>query len=629
MQNKTSKKNELYLEELVKSVNDDFIKRRQERQNFERQWKLNINYVAGNQYAEVLPNGEIAEEEKYYGWQSRSVFNHIAPIIDTRLAKLSRVRPSMSVRAASSEDCDLRAAEISSDILAATAQRISLDKVISRATEWSEVCGTAFYKVTWNADAGKRLGESDGKEVFEGDVEVSVIPPFEIFPDNLFAGDISELQSIIHARAVPVSKINELYNLSLKGEDIDVFSLNSSQLSANGGYRAKKVSSDLHEHVLVIERYERPSREFPNGRYVSVAGNALLECSELPYLNSVSGERDFPFIRQVSTSQVGGFFGVSLVERLIPVQRAYNAVKNRKYEFMNRISMGVLNVEDGSVDTDELIDEGLSPGKVIVYRQGSRPPQMMASNSVPIDFTYEEERLNGEFVSLSGTSEMSRTSDVSSTTLSGAAIELLIEQDETRLSISAESVRGAIKEVGKHVLRLFRQFATGTRIMRSAGDGKKVKLFYFKATDLSSDDIVFDTENEVTKTPAQKKTAVLEMLSNGLLTDDNGTISARTKSRILDILGYGSLANAQDLTALHRNKAERENIELEEKEIAPNEYDEHSIHQEEHLRKLLSLDGDDKYLGYKQRLENHLNEHKKLTYKANIKNISAELGDKE
>ena len=43
-----------------------------------------------------------------------------------------------------------------------------------------------------------------------------------------------------------------------------------------------------------------------------------------------------------------------MVERAIPVQRAYNAVKNRKHEFLNRIAMGVLTVEDGSVDTDNL-----------------------------------------------------------------------------------------------------------------------------------------------------------------------------------------------------------------------------------------------------------------------------------
>lgn len=65
-----------------------------------------------------------------------------------------------------------------------------------------------------------------------------------------------------------------------------------------------------------------------------------------------------------------------LVSRLIPLQRAYNAIKNRELEYINRISLGVLCVEDGSADIDELREGGVSGGKVIVYRQGANPPTL-------------------------------------------------------------------------------------------------------------------------------------------------------------------------------------------------------------------------------------------------------------
>ena len=86
---KTNENSQNYKEDLVKSVYEDFELRREERLNLERQWKLNLNYVAGNQYCEISPDGSVKEEEKYYGWQSRSVFNHISPIVDIRLAKLA------------------------------------------------------------------------------------------------------------------------------------------------------------------------------------------------------------------------------------------------------------------------------------------------------------------------------------------------------------------------------------------------------------------------------------------------------------------------------------------------------------------------------------------------------------
>ena len=59
---------------------------------------------------------------------------------------------------------------------------------------------------------------------------------------------------------------------------------------------------------------------------------------------------------------------------LIPCQRSYNALKSRYAEYINRLSTGVIVVEDGSVDIDELAEDGFTSGKVIVYRQGSVPP---------------------------------------------------------------------------------------------------------------------------------------------------------------------------------------------------------------------------------------------------------------
>jgi hypothetical protein len=41
-------------------------------------------------------------------------------------------------------------------------------------------------------------------------------------------------------------------------------------------------------------------------------------------------------------------------------------------------------VEDGSVDVDDLCEEGLAPGKVLVYRQGSNAPAIN-STSIEVD----------------------------------------------------------------------------------------------------------------------------------------------------------------------------------------------------------------------------------------------------
>ena len=577
----TRKKKENFRDEVLNDLFADFYSRQDERRKLEKQWELDLEFLAGNQYCEISPRGEVEEEEKYYYWQNRGAFNHIAPIIDSRVAKLTKMKPIMSVKAAGAEESDVKNAKLATALVNSSYQRLSLGDVISKTTGWSESCGTGFYFVGWNPDAGKLLGEVDGKKVFEGDVVVESVSPFEIYPDSLCYENIESCESIIRARAMKTADVERLYGIIVAGEDVKVFGVD----------KAATGKSIVHDSVLVLEKYERPTADFPDGRLIVACEKTILYMGELPYVNGVEGRRGFPFVKQNSIDKAGCFFGMSMVERLIPVQKAYNAVKNRKQEFLNRLTMGVVAVEDGSVDTDELAEEGLSPGKIIVYRQGANPPALMGTGTMPTDLNREEDRLLNEFILLSGVSEFSRSTDVAAGT-SGVALQLLIEQEDARLNAVTENVRSAIRETAKQMIRLFKQFATSTRLLRTAGEQGKVELYYFNSSDLGSDDVVFDTESELSYTPAQKKSAVYELIDAGLLTDDTGKLSERTKAKLLEILGFGSIDNTLDIESLHINKADEENLSGFKKPIGVDEYDDHELHIAEHTRFLLSAESE-------------------------------------
>lgn len=599
----TRKKKENFRDEVLSDLFADFYSRQDERRKLEKQWELDLEFLAGNQYCEISPRGEVEEEEKYYYWQNRGAFNHIAPIIDSRVAKLTKMKPIMSVKAAGAEESDVKNAKLATALVNSSYQRLSLGDVISKTTGWSESCGTGFYFIGWNPDAGKLLGEVDGKKVFEGDVVVESVSPFEIYPDSLCYENIENCESIIRARAMKTADVERLYGITVAGEDVKVFGVD----------KAATGKSIVHDSVLVLEKYERPTADFPDGRLIVACEKTILYMGELPYVNGVEGRRGFPFVKQNSIDKAGCFFGMSMVERLIPVQKAYNAVKNRKQEFLNRLTMGVVAVEDGSVDTDELAEEGLSPGKIIVYRQGANPPALMGTGTMPTDLNREEDRLLNEFILLSGVSEFSRSTDVAAGT-SGVALQLLIEQEDARLNAVTENVRSAIRETAKQMIRLFKQFATSTRLLRTAGEQGKVELYYFNSSDLGSDDVVFDTENELSYTPAQKKSAVYELIDAGLLTDDTGKLSERTKAKLLEILGFGSIDNTLDIESLHINKADEENLSGFKKPIGVDEYDDHELHIAEHTRFLLSAESEGvrKNPETKKNALEHLRAHKTM-----------------
>ena len=584
---------------LVREVTEKFAERQKQRRMLERGWELNMNFLSGNQYVGITPAGELEEEQPRYYWQCREVFNHIAPAIDTRCAKLAQVRPVMSVRAATGEEGDMRTAKISSNVLRSVLEECSFDETMARAAVWSETCGTSFYKVLWDASA--RGGE--------GGVCIAAVPPFEIYPEDLSCERVEDQPSIIHARAMPVAEISERYGIKAAPEKAE-FPLApyaaASNFAGGLGRGALPVREDC---ALVIEYYEKPTRAYPKGRFLAVAGGRLAYEGELPYCNGEAGERGYPFAKQCALEFSGAFFGGSIIDRMIPVPRAFNAVKNRKHEFLNRLTAGVLAVEDGSVDTEELIEEGLPPGKVLVYRQGAPAPKMLAPDSLPSEFQQEEERLLDEFILVSGVSELSSTTQNRTHVTSATGLQLLIELDDTRLAVTTDSIRRAVKKVGRQVLRLMRQFAGKRRLMRMTGEGKKVEMYYFSSADISSDDVVFETENEGAVSPSRRRSLIYEMYDKGLFAGEDGNVPEETRERVLDALGFGGLDSARGLKPLHRNKAAEENLRLAEgEEVRADFYDDDDAHISEHTRFLLS---DEFAAGEetKARIEAHLKEH--------------------
>lgn len=615
-------KRKLVNKDIVQDVKLDYLSRREARRSLEAQWQLNINFYVGNQYSYIASNNNINDYDKQYFWQEKEVFNHIAPMIETRISKITRLNPNIEVLPASMDLADIKSAKLSKEIFKAVSNKLDLPSLSKYASTWCEICGTAFYKITWNSDAGMVIATDDKKAIREGDVDISVCSPFEILPDNLSCENINDMGSIIHAKAVSVDTIKNIYGVSVEPENVHSFSLDSGFGSSGGlGYDAhinKVTNINLKNHCVLIERYTKPNTNLPNGRLTIVAGDKLLFDGDLPYLNGDNNERVLPFIKQISSYMPGCFYGVSIIERLVPIQRAYNAIRNRKHEYFNRISMGVLTVEDGSVDTDALEQDGLSPGKVLVYRQGGQAPTIMETPDIHADFKAEEERLMDEFKNLAGVSDLMDDSE-NYTNLSGTALQLLIEQDDNRVISAIDSAKQALKALAKHILRLYKQFAMMPRLIKIAGELGDVEMFYWDKNSIRSDDVVFDTSTALGESVASRRSMLLQLLESGILYDKDGNFSPSMRSKCLDLLGFGAWEHSTDLDSLHINRAQEENILMRSSDAEILPIDNHQIHIDEHISYVLSNGFKDckNYDEIKLRILNHIENHKIMKNKNN------------
>ena len=114
-------------------------------------------------------------------------------------------------------------------------------------------------------------------------------------------------------------------------------------------------------------------------------------------------------------------------------------------------------------------------------------------------------------------------------------------------------------------------------------------MFYFSASDIASDDVIFETKDEYSDSFAQRKEMIFALIEKGILNDEGEKMSNRMKMKVLDILGYGIWENGNDLKEKHTSRATEENYKfITREDVKVSEIDDHEIHIAEHTSFMLS-----------------------------------------
>ena len=143
-------------------------------------------------------------------------------------------------------------------------------------------------------------------------------------------------------------------------------------------------------------------------------------------------------------------------------------------------------------------------------------------------------------------------------------------------------------------------------------DNGQIEIYYWTGSDLSDNEVVLDTVNELTETQAQKRNTMLELFKLGLFHDENGRLPNRIRYKLLDGLGFGMWDYAEDERVLQTKRADAENINMTPN-LIPNEFDDHIVHIEEHKKFLLSDECQTRGEGYIKMLTDHIKAHKQMS----------------
>jgi hypothetical protein len=606
---------------IIKEIKQSFKERADLRKLIELQWLININFYEGNQYvAKETMTGKLFETAPLYYFEERQVYNQIAPIVETRLAKLSRLKNQLKTRTPPNADVESeKKAKLSNKILAGTQVMLRMSEKQEVANSWTEITGAAVYKTVWNSTMGKTIGVINEDKIYEeenleeyerelaesGDLpltrvlkegwpDTEVISPFEIFPEDPYK---SKNRSIMHVKVFSVDELYENFGIIDKGSSNDVFSMtHSSYPVGNAGsktFEGKAYKSSKENSVLVYELFGLPTRRYPEGRWVICTDKKMINNSPLPDYLKNDGEYVLPFDVQKSINKLDYFFGDTVVSRLIPVQRAYNTIKNRKREYINRITIGVLTAETNSIqDIEDLEEEGIAPGRVIQHTVGTDAPKYLTMPTWPAGLDNEEDKLLKDFSRLSGVSEFSKQSVVPSGVDSGVAIGALAEQDDTRMGLTANNIKKTLMSVGMKWLIYYKNMVSYDRYIKYFGEDDSVDIVAFRGDDISSFEVFIEAVNEISETYAQRKAFIIQMLNGGFFNDpEKGNISREGRAKILEMLEMGDWENFDNEDALQLSKAKRENAAMAKLEpVQPKSIDDDVVHITEHIKWMLAVE---------------------------------------
>lgn len=587
----------VYVDDIVDFITKALEERRGERMVYELQWTLNGNFLAGHQNCEIDVNlHKIAEEENVERRdRERRVYNRIAPIMETRQAHLGSVTYDMVVNPRTYESDDYAKAMVSTKLLSYCKQNTDFPHKMQRAIAWAELTGTAYTMSWWDAERGDVIafgekispeGEPEEVPIHSGDLDFGIISSYEVFPSSLTVEEMADQHDVIIEQVRDVGAVYNMYGIKLTGESIESYTLTPIPKGTTGHGQANVTlgmsKEPMENAVRVITYLENPSRDYPKGRIAIVIRDKLVFYGDLP-----GGVMPLVAIKAKAVS--GQFYGKSVIQDLIPLQRAYNKVRNKKQDFIDTIANNPIVMDNGAVDNMEELEEyGVESGAVILVHPGFNGPQVIEYPSPPPTLENEQQGLESQMEYTAGVSQMMVYGTTPTGVTSGTAIENLQQIDNTRMSLTADNIRDGVVLMAKIWLKLYKTYGAGYRVLLITGNEDSGSVSVWSRDDINSYDVEFTAENELRNSADQKKQDFITAYQAGLFTDANG-VNGQEVKHVGRELFLKSNSETLSIDELQQKYARRENTYLSAGVIPQRgRYDDDEIHLDEHIRYAIS-----------------------------------------
>jgi len=523
------------------------------------------------------------------------VVNNIYDLVRTKIAKMTRFRPAITVLPRHDEITDKQGALAAKDLIESRWGEVNIDEYITSQKLNSMLYGESLIFIDWDENEGhmvpaQKLAIDSGIEVlipnkkksktiqteagdtikieepiFIGDVTYKIVNP-----DRYILDDAETWNKVNHLIAIDFDYVDNLKAIYPKKQE---------KINLTKGCGDIRFIGDDNKSnkIMVMTFWHKPTRFLPRGKKIVFTLDLILESGDFPFTDKEGNQlRKLPFERLTDIDIPGELYARSTIRMTMQLQKHHNNITSAIAR-----NHGLASAPKWVVPANAAVTRAsLNSDVTIVRYRGPVAPQLVTFNPTPKEIIEYPDKLRVWKEQIWGIHAVSR-GEPPNGIRAGIALQFLDEQENERATPEIAKGNRLVVGVAQQTIERMQQYYKNT-------DGRLVKLlgkdntFRIKKLDQAILDKPYDIKIQNASALPQSRSSRTQTLID--LNDSfPGMLS---NEQVLDLIDLAQDQKFKDINTISVKSSESENESILNGDPLgePQVFENHIIHWNIHIR---------------------------------------------
>lgn len=513
----------------------------------------------------------------------RLAVNHLFDLTETKVSQMNRLKPAVEVLPTNQEWTDRSAAKVTGLLIKHLWNLNNIDYLFQKQHRACRIFGESYIFIDWDKSKGdlhpmyvkaKELGIQEmniegehyslDKPVMTGDITYELEVPWRVLLQR--KTDFEKVEYLFRVKLVETELLHQRYPKKKKdikaSEDLRSFDLDNMQQRL------------LEEHTIVFEFTHKGTELLPDGASIIFTKDTILDRGAHKFTHKL-----LPCIRLTDMDVPDILNGVSKYEMVVPIQDMINNGETLIAKNIYLTAHAKWMMPRGAAKIEQLGNDN-----TIVQFQGPVAPSMVQVQPNSPEVYQWVDGLKQKMQTIYGSHGISR-GEVPKGITAASALQFLNELENERATTDIAKHGFMIKDMAKMSIAVAGDMYNidDGRLVRIVGENNKFLIRHFDVANLNKNyDIRIDLSTGLPETKSARYQRVLDAMQR--------QPAMLSPERWEELLEFGNEQKMQSLISEAVKSADSENEDLMAGEPVglPEEWEDHIVHWEAHVRHMQS-----------------------------------------